>query len=276
MPLISTKQTGLPPGVTGGGGQAYTRDVQAGELAGNQMTGLLAGGGKYIDNARSRGEEFAQSRLLGNSSIAAGAGERAAIEGAMPMAMQQAGAEQQAASENLGYLNQYEIADRANASAENRARIGADATLGAARIGANASMRNLEASLAFQGQQMDLDRAQQIFMADLGFNQELQGMAFAHDIDLDRLAASAFYDMEQMSALQDIGTRQQGMQFMMGAYTNYSQNVANALTGDFDAAAQGRLIAQFDNQLSNSVAFGQQLFGAYPPFEFDFSRYGGG
>ena len=47
---------------------------------------MLAPGSSYIQNARQRGVEYAAARGGVNSSIAAGAAERAAIEAAAPMA----------------------------------------------------------------------------------------------------------------------------------------------------------------------------------------------
>lgn len=51
----------------------------------DNMNRLLSGDSPYIQNARLRGTEMAQNRGLRNSSIAAGASERAAIEGAQPI-----------------------------------------------------------------------------------------------------------------------------------------------------------------------------------------------
>lgn len=116
MPLLNTRTDNLPAGFTGGNGQGYTRTVQDDELASNQLTGLLASNSSYIRNARLRGTEFAASRQLGNSSIAAGASERAAIEAGAPIALADAGAFQEAAGQNLQALNQYEISDRQNES----------------------------------------------------------------------------------------------------------------------------------------------------------------
>ena len=61
-----------------------------------RMTGLLDSGSKYIRSARHRGMEEAQSRGLLNSSMAAGAAEKAAIESALPIVSQDAGAFHQA------------------------------------------------------------------------------------------------------------------------------------------------------------------------------------
>ena len=54
-------------------------------VATNAMNQITDSGGAYMSNARRRGLEFAAARKLGNSSIAAGASERAALEAAAPL-----------------------------------------------------------------------------------------------------------------------------------------------------------------------------------------------
>lgn len=55
-----------------------------------QITGILAEDSPYIQAARKRGEQYAQGRGLLNSSIAASASEKSAIEAALPIAQQDA------------------------------------------------------------------------------------------------------------------------------------------------------------------------------------------
>ena len=64
-------------------------DPAKGTVAG-QMNGLLKSDNPYIKNARSQGKEHAASRGLLNSSIAAGASEKSAINAALPIAQQDA------------------------------------------------------------------------------------------------------------------------------------------------------------------------------------------
>lgn len=54
----------------------------------NSLEAMLNPNSSYIQNARQRGVEFAQQRGGINSSIAAGAAERAALEAAAPLAQQ--------------------------------------------------------------------------------------------------------------------------------------------------------------------------------------------
>jgi len=68
-------------------GTAY---VTPESLVSTQLQTLLAGDSPYIQAARTRAAEQVGSRGLLNTSIAAGAGERAAIESALPIAAQNA------------------------------------------------------------------------------------------------------------------------------------------------------------------------------------------
>ena len=72
----------------------YTPDEKA--TVQGRMPGLLDSGSKYIEAARQSGIRMAQSRGLLNSSIAASAGEKSAIESAFPIASQDAAAFQEA------------------------------------------------------------------------------------------------------------------------------------------------------------------------------------
>jgi hypothetical protein len=93
----------------------------AGQVVQDNLNGLLSSDSPYIQNARLRGAEAAQGRGLRNSSIAAGASERAAIEAAQPI------------------LSEIQ------------------------------SLTRQRENLAFQGEQSQLDRTQQVNNAMLGF-----------------------------------------------------------------------------------------------------------
>lgn len=92
----------------GSGYEADQREVKANETVQGQMSSLLDENGSYLKAARTRAAENSNARGLLNSSMAAGAGERAAIETALPIAQQDAAT--------------YDTRARTNMSAENRAR----------------------------------------------------------------------------------------------------------------------------------------------------------
>lgn len=83
QPTQQMPQSAPPPA-------AYGVDTVKGNLE-----SLLAPGSSYIDNARQRGIEYAATRGGVNSSIAAGAAERSAIEAAAPLAQQAIAIDQQ-------------------------------------------------------------------------------------------------------------------------------------------------------------------------------------
>lgn len=74
-------------------------------LVSRQLTNLLSQDNPYMQRARTRAMQYSNSRGLLNSSMAAGAGEAAAIDAALPIAQQDA--------------TSYFTADRDNASAAN-------------------------------------------------------------------------------------------------------------------------------------------------------------
>jgi len=74
--------------------ESYTPSEEA-TVAG-RMSGLLSSGSPYVEAARASGMQTAQDRGLLNSSMAATAGEKAAIESALPIAQQDAASFQEA------------------------------------------------------------------------------------------------------------------------------------------------------------------------------------
>jgi len=107
-----------------------TRDVNPNELSSNQLNQITDENGAYIQRARNAGLAQANSRGLLNSSMAAGAAQGAAIDAAMPMAMQQAGAYTNVGDRNMDAENSYllqrdalnnarNIADSSNATSLN-------------------------------------------------------------------------------------------------------------------------------------------------------------
>ena len=100
-----------------------TRDVNPDELSSNQLETILDENGQYVQRARNAGVAQANSRGLLNSSMAAGAAHGAAIDAAMPMAMQQAAAYTNVGDRNMDAENRYLIEQGGwnNALALNRA-----------------------------------------------------------------------------------------------------------------------------------------------------------
>lgn len=103
--------TGTPfPAQTQPPVQAYPAGMDAGSIVSDFMTGLLDENGQYIQNARRRGLETAQNRGLLNSSISAGASQRAALESAQPLVNQMVGIQQD--RENRAFTGEQNQLDR--------------------------------------------------------------------------------------------------------------------------------------------------------------------
>lgn len=99
-----------------------TRDVNPDELSSNQLNDIVDENGQYIQGARSRAAAEWAGRGGLNTTMAAGAAQRAAIDAAMPMAMQQAGAYTNVGDRNMDAENAYLLrrGDWNNALALNR------------------------------------------------------------------------------------------------------------------------------------------------------------
>lgn len=95
-----------------GNQNAQTRTVQGNELVSNQLTGLIAGNSPYITQAEDRARNEASSRGMMFSSMAAGAGRRAAIDVALPIAQQDATTYGRTASENMAAVNADRLQDQ--------------------------------------------------------------------------------------------------------------------------------------------------------------------
>ena len=95
----------MKPLMTTGGFR--TRELNPNELSSNQLNQITDENGAYIQRARAAGLNQANSRGLTNSSMAAGAAQGAAIDAAMPMAMQQAGAYTNIGDRNMDAENTY-------------------------------------------------------------------------------------------------------------------------------------------------------------------------
>lgn len=86
--------------------QLTTRGVTSNQTVAGQLQGLLDANSKYIQSARDRSLRAANARGLTNSSIAAGAGEEAAFQAALPIATSDAQAYRDVDAYNAALYNQ--------------------------------------------------------------------------------------------------------------------------------------------------------------------------
>lgn len=90
-----------------------------GNTTAEKVTGMLTAGNPYIEQAKSAGLDVANSRGLLNSSIAAGASEKAAYDAATPIATADASIAAQKDLSKQSYLQTADIAAKQSASTEN-------------------------------------------------------------------------------------------------------------------------------------------------------------
>lgn len=220
----------------------FIRDVQDDELVQNQLTGLLASDSDYMRNARQRGAESAAQRGALNSSIFAGASQRAAIEAAAPIAQADAQAYRQAATENAAAINQHQLAKMQSMTSLASSRIGAAASIMSTEISANANKEIARMNIDFERDAMEFQAGHDAFMENLRFgNQyELQDFAQQHNIDMTQL------QFAHETELQELGHRYALDQMdFQGSVNSYLQNqqtagsfMSNTLMGSFDSIAQ--------------------------------------
>lgn len=144
----------LPRGIQGSGNRAYTRDVQNPELAQNQLLNITNQASPLMRAAEAQGLRRANDRGMLNSSMSSESAQNAVISNAMPMALQDAQAYQQAAGENLQYLNQRDIANMNDRTQNNSINAGIEQT----RMGNEGQLQRQRENLAYSGEQEELQR----------------------------------------------------------------------------------------------------------------------
>lgn len=204
----------------------------------NQMTGLLSAGSPYMDVARTGALQTANQRGLLNSSIAAGAGEKAAIESAMPIATQDAQTYAQAQMANQQAINAARAQGSdlgtqtalANTAAQNKI------TETQARLSAEQQMAQQNAALQEQLKSGDFNRELGVMGADLA-NKE-QFARYDADIKLELGAIQQDYaiELEDLSQAYEI---QKNLDTAMGSmYDGALRSISNVLADPNMTTAQ--------------------------------------
>jgi len=137
---------------------ATTRSINpATDTVQGQITGLLDKNNPYMKRARARGQSFANSRGLLNSTMAGQAGEAAAIDAALPIASQDADSYLRQGMTNQQYQNQ---ASRDNANFElSTGQFNAE-------YGQRMDLATMDDLRAREMQQADIDSREQIAQWD--------------------------------------------------------------------------------------------------------------
>lgn len=246
---------------------ATTRTVNPDtETTAGQLNKLLTSGNPYIESAKSAASDFSNSRGLLNSSMAATAGEKAAIDSAIPIAQSDAGVYGTAATQNqqaqnaAGQFNAGAVntSNQATANAANTAT--QQATTGTQQQQAIASTGTQQRQTQTEAGQIQsgLQTQQGNIASGLSAQQATQTQ------ETQRQGA------EQQTGLQDLkGTQAQALADTEAAYKNLlqtsasataifnqvSQNINTILNNpDTDAATKQSLLANQQQILQSGLA----------------------
>ena len=97
-----------------GNTNAQTQQVQGNQLVSQQLNDLTRTGSQYLTQAQDRARDEASSRGMMMSTMAAGAGSRAAIDAGLPIAQADAARYGAVSDENMAATNQDRLADQSN------------------------------------------------------------------------------------------------------------------------------------------------------------------
>lgn len=134
------------------------REIQPNELASNQLNEITAYDSPLLKRARQAAQDYAASRGILNSSIAAGNAEGAVIDRATPLALAQAQAYGQAASQNMAAQNAAETQNAINKLNADVASTGFNAQRAQQIRDYLLSAAGREDTQAFQSQEANLAR----------------------------------------------------------------------------------------------------------------------
>lgn len=115
---------------------ATTRAVDPNELAGTQLTGLIRGDSDYMRANAALGAQTAAARGSVAGNYYAGAARTAALQAAMPIALQQAGQYGQVGSENMQAQNAASLENARNSTSFGIAEMGQEGDMARAELAA--------------------------------------------------------------------------------------------------------------------------------------------
>lgn len=215
------------------GYDASTRTVDpTKETASGQLNTLLSTGSPYLDLARGQAAQEANSRGLLNSSMAAGAGEAAAIGAAAPIATHDA--------------DTYTAASRDNQSAVNTAN---QFTAGEANTN---SRTNAAAANVFPQIKAQTGAQQTLIGTQTEAQSRLQAENAAHTESLAKVQGAIQSGLSKQAAIQQEALSRVQGEINAGLITTQEQ--ANARLAEIQGKIQSGLLAQQGNQQSTLSA----------------------
>ena len=281
---------------------ADTREVKDNATVRGQLMQLLDDNGKYMRNARTRSNEAANSRGLLNSSMAIGAGERAAIESAMPIATQDANTYDTRARTNMDAVNterRFNAGNEqqmglANMNAQNTSRqFNTNANNQAGQFNANAQNRAGEFTANAQNRAGEFNASAENQAGEFGANADNRASEFnaqqennmvqrqweqktaeKHDATMANLNAeleSGIIDQKTFANL-----RGQFLDSVSNITNEANINISEIQTGAFPADAKSKMIdQQMDLRDADMVAM-EKLYQAQPMWSNNWSSLGSG
>ena len=185
-------RTSQAQGISGTDDRGYTRSVGPNELVANQLNRLTGDpNNQYLAQARGEAQRLAASRGLGNSSIAGGAGVRAAIQSALPIASQDASTYSAAQAQNLDAMNanlmqERDIQNQMLDGERNRQMTTSqnDQNRADAAAARDLSLRMQRENLAYEGEQAGLNRGHDLerLSTDYGLRDQFANSQLGRDI----------------------------------------------------------------------------------------------
>jgi len=271
---------------------ADQRQVKSNETARGQMQQLLDENGRYMQSARARSSEQANARGLLNSSMAVGAGERAAIDSAMPIATQDAttyntrslanmdasntsrrfnaGNEQQT---DLANMNAKNASRQFNTSANNRAgEFTASAANRAGEFTANAENRAGEFNASSENQSSQFNASQENSMAQSQWSQQ-ESQRF------EEAQSKLTADLQESQIDQKAAVNLRGE--FVGSYENISNeaniNISEIQTSTGILAEEKSKMIDQQMRLRDADLLGlERIYEAQPQWQQNWSEVGGG
>lgn len=206
------------------------------------VTGLLSDGNPYIEQAKSQGVDYANSRGLQNSSIAAGASEKAAYDAAVPIATADANITAQKNLSSQGYAQSTGLQGQQIASSEKIANL-------SAATQTNIAAMNIDAAAKQQAQQilsneklgqLSSDTQQQIAAMNISDADKQQLLQLASQ---ERTAAMTQDTQLQVANMNVSANQQDKAQGAAVSYANIYSSMVNTINANKDIPADARATA---------------------------------
>lgn len=206
--------------------------VQANETVQGQLKDLFDTGNPLMVQAKNRAKATAAGRGLQNSSLAAGMGELAQYNAAMPIAQQDANTYANRATLNNQTANQFRMNEQAHAQKldELRAQGNVNAYLTELNAGFQTDLTILQGNIARDAQILQAAQRLQEIAAQGDVNSRLQLEQFGFQKDLS--AQENLNRLEQLRAQGDVNAKLQLEQFQYQTLLNDQQNGATILLED--------------------------------------------